>query len=1017
MWVRLWVTLLLLSAPGLMAPGLSGAGLLPRNEDLLTTESKHFRFIFQESLKARVPALMQDFEDAYTGLNPVFNWVPREKVMVLFSDALDNHNGWATVYPHPTILIYAADAQPGSTIYEPGDYLRRTIFHEYAHILSLDSQYGVDNVLTNIFGHVLPVAGDPLSALLALFSASPGTLAPDWYQEGLATWIETEFVGPGRGRNSLVDMIMRMAVNENRLLSPTQWNSRYPEWPYGSVVYFYGLKTMQHAQEQYGPGQPGEPERNIPGELSDSLSHSIAFSFNRRAKPIVKKKFSHLAHDAMTAERKRQRTQIEQLETRPLTPIQRLTQRGLLVSEPTFGPEGQTIYFSGGPQAARASLYRYDRRTGQTAKLSAARTHVTLTGITPSPDRQALFYTRLDVTGNDRLWNELYRYGIRDDRHTVVTYKGRYRYPTIHPNGTAMAAVRVAAGLQHLMEVPLAQAGDVMAERHYVRAEPERTIIDPVYSPDGRSLLYISADENGSTLRQIELENGTDQAILHGQGIIMSPTFHPSGDYLVFSGNQNGVYNLYRLPFPAGPTATAEPITHVLGGLFSPDFSPDGAHLAAVGYDSHGYFLTVLDTAALQPLGHPLPVIRADWQALSAHQHPTPSSESVPPAGEQELALRPYHSLSGFGFDFWSPWLTASSESISGGIAASFSDPTQDQQLFGLVGGESEFGTPVGLAAYRYSGWNPAITLYGRYLVQSYNDLVLDNQNHFFDYDETVGEVGIAATYHRLRADWRSQFTLGYQYTHRQVIEASADDYAGRVLRTDNLFEGNESALWAQVVFANFTTFPRSHSPEDGRYLAAVVEGSTDVLGSELNRVRLRGDGAEYISLPWANYHVLKLEVTAGAGVGDETAQGSFGLGGLGGLLFNTGFGLSRNVSLRGYTSNEQVGDYVIKAGIAYRFPVFALYRGVSTTLPFYLQQSFIEVFYEGGTAWDDDGPNETKWLNSMGVEFNMSMTLFRFIDVAPGLGVAYAPDRDPRRFDPDDDVQVYLTIKGAINF
>ncbi|MDH3601303.1 MAG: outer membrane protein assembly factor, partial [Candidatus Tectomicrobia bacterium] len=260
--------------------------------------------------------------------------------------------------------------------------------------------------------------------------------------------------------------------------------------------------------------------------------------------------------------------------------------------------------------------------------------------------------------------------------------------------------------------------------------------------------------------------------------------------------------------------------------------------------------------------------------------------------------------------------------------------------------------------------------------------------------------------------------TLGYQYTHRQVIDDSADDYEDRVLRTDTLFEGHESALWAQVVFANVTAFPRSHSVEDGRYLSAVVEWSTDILGSDLNRVRLRGDGAEYISLPWANHHILKLEITAGAGVGDETAQGSFGLGGLGGLLENTGFGLSRNVSLRGYTSNEQVGDYIVKAGIAYRFPVFSVYRGVSTTLPFYLQQGFIEVFYEGGAAWDNDGPNDEKnWLNSMGVEFNMSMTIFRFIDLAPGLGVAYTPDRDPRRFDPDDDVQVYLTIKGSINF
>ena len=77
------------------------------------------------------------------------------------------------------------------------------------------------------------------------------------------------------------------------------------------------------------------------------------------------------------------------------------------------------------------------------------------------------------------------------------------------------------------------------------------------------------------------------------------------------------------------------------------------------------------------------------------------------------------------------------------------------------------------------------------------------------------------------------------------------------------------------------------------------------------------------------------------------------------------------------------LSNMFFKAGIAYRLPVFSVYRGATTTLPLYIQQGFIEVFYEGGSAWDNDGPNDEKnWLNSVGVEFNTSMTIFRFVDV-----------------------------------
>ena len=81
--IRLWITILLFI---FITPELFGVGLLPHNKDMLTTESEHFRFIFQEPLKARIPALIKDFKDAYTLPNPVLNSVLQEKVTVLFPD-------------------------------------------------------------------------------------------------------------------------------------------------------------------------------------------------------------------------------------------------------------------------------------------------------------------------------------------------------------------------------------------------------------------------------------------------------------------------------------------------------------------------------------------------------------------------------------------------------------------------------------------------------------------------------------------------------------------------------------------------------------------------------------------------------------------------------------------------------------------------------------------------------------------------------------------------------------------
>ena len=74
-------------------------GFVPTTEKLEEIKTEHFHIIFQESLRSAVPYIAEQCEEAYHTLTPIFGWYPQERIEVLFLDAFDTHNGWATCIP------------------------------------------------------------------------------------------------------------------------------------------------------------------------------------------------------------------------------------------------------------------------------------------------------------------------------------------------------------------------------------------------------------------------------------------------------------------------------------------------------------------------------------------------------------------------------------------------------------------------------------------------------------------------------------------------------------------------------------------------------------------------------------------------------------------------------------------------------------------------------------------------------------------------------------------------------
>lgn len=157
-----------------------------------------------------------------------------------------------------------------------------------------------------------------------------------------------------------------------------------------------------------------------------------------------------------------------------------------------------------------------------------------------------------------------------------------------------------------------------------------------------------------------------------------------------------------------------------------------------------------------------------------------------------------------------------------------------------------------------------------------------------YDYCEEVSLGGGAVSLPWPSVDYEIALSLRYQYSDRKVVDKTANDYEDKVLINTKLFEGGEGTAFAQLQFFNGTAYGRSHSIENGRSISAAVEKSDPALGGNLSRVRMLDQWNEYVTLPWGQNHVLKLEGIYGISRGDEIDQGAFGIGGYGSLQAHT---------------------------------------------------------------------------------------------------------------------------------
>lgn len=119
----------------------------------------------------------------------------------------------------------------------------------------------------------------------------------------------------------------------------------------------------------------------------------------------------------------------------------------------------------------------------------------------------------------------------------------------------------------------------------------------PAWSPDGRRLAVALSRDGLTQIYLIDLTTGRLTRFTNSYGIDTEPVFTKDGQYIYFTSDRGGAPQIYRQPVAGG---RAQRITFGSSYAISPDISPDGQRLAYISRLEGRFRVAVMDLATGQ---------------------------------------------------------------------------------------------------------------------------------------------------------------------------------------------------------------------------------------------------------------------------------------------------------------------------------------------------------------------------------------------------------------------------------
>jgi Tol biopolymer transport system component len=919
-----------------------------------TLDTPHFSIHYHQGEEEIAKRAAVIAEDAHDRLVPRIKWDPKGRTHIVLVDAMDESNGYTTPMPynHITLFLTQPLGSPGFGTMAYDEWLRLLITHEYVHILHLDMVHGVPDVLQYIFGRLY----------------FPNLFEPIWMIEGLAVYEETEQSSGGRGRSPGSEMIIRMAVLEDKFPRLGQ-AAVFPDfWPAGEVPYLFGEGFTRFIADTYG--------RDTLADISVKYSRSgIPWLVDLNGKWTLGRFYSDLWEEWQRDLRQRYKKVRDDLNAKGLTTSLALTRRGYMNVSPAFSPDGKHIAYTVSNADEFPAIYIMNADGTEDRKLveNVASSSASGESIAWSPDNSGIFYTKLEIARNTDIYNDIYYYDLKKDKEARMTYGLRARDPYPSPDGRKLVFVTNKLGKTRVGVLDVAAASNRAAEPAditWLSAESGNQLETPRYSPDG-SMFTIGVWQPGGykDIWILDSQGNKIDELMHDRAIDGNAVWSPDGKIIYFSSDRTGIFNLYAYELASKKIYQ---VTNVLGGAFTPVPSPDGKVLAFSSYSASGYDI------------HVRPADSASWKLAESNQDRYPSMAYADKP--VVTSTHSYNPLPTLVPRYWFPWFGYSEESKDlFGFITSGQDAVE-HHAYVLEGLYSPRTYRKWYAFnYAYDGLYPTLLVGASDLDNTFSDLLKDPARTK-DYVQRERTVDAALIFPLLKFQRQHELLIGYR---RKEISALTDlppwsGYSGPMPAQGKLTSGRVVYL-----FNSARQYGFSISPEDGRTLELGYKRYDKSLGGDFNISKYTADWHEYINFPW-KHHVLQARAFAGTSAGDVMPQGAFQVGG-----DNPGDTLipvdNEIVFLRGYPVNAFRGRKAGLASIEYRFPITDIQQGWSST-PVFLRRVHGAVFGEAGNAWED-GLRSRDFKRSAGAEIRLEADLSYQLPVTFRIVYAYGFD------------------------
>lgn len=660
-----------------------------------------------------VPYGTQCFIGSAAAQKARFDYVPDGRITVVLRDFADRGNAFASQgAPRNRIFMDVAPVDPIFETFSPGERMFTLANHEFVHMATTDRASPEDARYRRLFlGKVVPVAEHPES-LLYNYLTNPRGVAPRWYQEGSAVFMETWLGGGlGRAQGGYDEMVFRAMVRDGaHFYDPLGLVSKGTEVDFqiGANAYLYGTRFMSYLALVHSP----EQVLDWWTRRADTRRY-YADDFQR----VFGKPLEKAWRDWIAWETEFQGRNLESVREHPITPYQDVSRQGLgALSRAFLAPDGDTLYAAVRYPGRVPALVAISLRDGTVRELQEVQGAVPyrVSSLALDSASGTLFYT----TDNTNYRN-LMALDLKSGKSRMLLQRARIGDIAFNPADRSIWGLRTNNGYAILVRI--AYPYD---EWRTVHVFPLGEVpFDLDFSPDGSllSMSWAGPDPSGRSTQVMQLRVVETGAALSGNlaplkvfefgnAVPEGFVFSKDGRYLFGSSYYTGVSNIYRYEVATG---TMNAVSNAEVGYFRP-LPIDDDELLVFHYTAQGFVPARIaarvteDLSAITFLGEQIatthPVVQG-W-AVSL-------PKDVPP-GSAVLREGPYRPFRELSHEALYPVVEGYKDSVSLGLHARFSDPAGFDSLT-ITGGYSPDDDLAGkerghfTALYRHYLWSAGL--------------------------------------------------------------------------------------------------------------------------------------------------------------------------------------------------------------------------------------------------------------------------------------------------------------------